>query len=755
MMFPARATLDLLARLKGRRIVVVGDLIADEYLYGKPARISREAPVLILRFTEREVRLGGAANAAHNVQALGAHAVPVGVVGDDEAGREIEALFERAGIATDGVVRAEGRRTPVKTRIMAGGYESTRQQVVRLDREPEPVLAAGRGGAAARAAGRARPGCRRIRRCRTTATARLSPRVFEPARELARARGAPVSVDSRYDLLRFRGATAATPNEPEVEALTGAELADERAIEKAGRQVLERLEARLLLVTRGSRGMALFERDGPVTFIPIHGSDQIADVTGRGGHRDQRLHRRPRRGRSRRARRLARQRRGRRGRDEARDRERDARRSRSGARSEPASDGAVLGPEEAARWASTQRGRARRSSSPTAASTSSTWATCAIWPPPARWATCWWWRSTRDASVRRLKGAGRPLMPAAERAELRGRARRRRRSGGLRGGHGGRAGAPAAARRAGQGHRLHARTACPERADRARGGRARGHRRRSQGPLDPRPHRRTIVGVSEATGDRAHAPERPRIAIVKLSSLGDVIHALPVARALRRARPQAHITWIVEAREHAILRDHPDIDRVIPVDTRRWRRLDAAAGRRARGLGQARAAAPARAAGRLRGRARPPGAPQERAPHRATRARRVRIGFAPPALPRAGCVLFTNRRVTPPPGAVHVVDQYLALLGPLGIPARPARVPSARVGRRRRGGWTTSSLRPGFKPGDRVVALNPGAGRPEKQWPVEHFRALAERLGTEADARVLLLWGPGELEMAQGDRRPA
>jgi rfaE bifunctional protein kinase chain/domain len=281
MMFPARATLDLVARLRGRRIVVVGDLIADEYLYGKPARISREAPVLILRFTDREVRLGGAANAAHNAHALGARAVPVGVVGEDDAAGELRGLFARAGIATDGLVPAAGRRTPVKTRIMAGGYESTRQQVVRLDREPEPILAPDleeRLLERLAALGRDADGFV----CSDYGYGAVSPRVFETVRELARARGVPVTVDSRYELTRFRGATAATPNEPEVEALTGAELADERAIEKAGRQVLERLEARLLLVTRGSRGMALFERDGPVTFIPIHGSDQIADVTGAG-----------------------------------------------------------------------------------------------------------------------------------------------------------------------------------------------------------------------------------------------------------------------------------------------------------------------------------------------------------------------------------------------------------------------------------------------------------------------------------------
>jgi rfaE bifunctional protein kinase chain/domain len=279
--FPVRRLKDAIARFPGKRIAVVGDLIADEYLYGKPARISREAPVLILRFTDREVRLGGAANAAHNVHALGATVLPVGLLGQDGAGDEVHALFHQAGMSTDGISREVGRSTPMKTRIMAGGYESTRQQVVRLDREPEPILTPDvEERLLERLAGLAREADGFV--LSDYGYGVLSPRVFEVVRELARPRGAPVSVDSRYDLLRFRGATAATPNEPEVEALTGTEFGDERAIEKAGRQVLERLEARLLLVTRGSRGMVLFERDGPVTFVPIFGSDQIADVTGAG-----------------------------------------------------------------------------------------------------------------------------------------------------------------------------------------------------------------------------------------------------------------------------------------------------------------------------------------------------------------------------------------------------------------------------------------------------------------------------------------
>jgi len=207
--FPVRRLKDAIARFPGKRIAVVGDLIADEYLYGKPARISREAPVLILRFTDREVRLGGAANAAHNVHALGATVLPVGLLGQDGAGDEVHALFHQAGMNTDGISRETGRLTPMKTRIMAGGYESTRQQVVRLDREPE----GGISGAAE---------TRLIERLEAVGAnadgflvsdygyGTVTPRVYETVLDLGRARQVPVTVDSRYALPRFKGATAAT-----------------------------------------------------------------------------------------------------------------------------------------------------------------------------------------------------------------------------------------------------------------------------------------------------------------------------------------------------------------------------------------------------------------------------------------------------------------------------------------------------------------------------------------------------------------
>ena len=264
-----------------RRVVVVGDLLTDEYLFGKPARISREAPVLILRFSEREVLLGGAANAANNVHALGARVIPIGVVGRDAAGDELVALFHAAGIPTDGIVTEAGRATPVKTRIMAGGYQSTRQQVVRVDREPTGELMPTTEDAL----------LSRLTALGARADAILisdygygtvTPRVFERVLFLARRMGAIVSVDSRYQLPRFPGVTAATPNEAELEQLMGMPVDNEQAMDKVGRQLLERLDARMLLVTRGSQGMALLERDGATTFIPIHGTDEIADVTGAG-----------------------------------------------------------------------------------------------------------------------------------------------------------------------------------------------------------------------------------------------------------------------------------------------------------------------------------------------------------------------------------------------------------------------------------------------------------------------------------------
>jgi rfaE bifunctional protein kinase chain/domain len=271
----------VLARVPRVRVAVAGDLVADEFIYGQIDRVSREAPVLILGYDSTDVVPGGAGNAANNAAALGARVRLVGVVGRDRAGTGLVAAL-RPHADVGGIVRAGGYVTPVKTRILAGGVHSAKQQVVRIDR----------------AGGRITPAIRRrVERALADAirhvdvviisdygSGLVTPELWQRALALARVRRPPlVLVDSRYALDGFTGMTACTPNESEVEALLGVKIDDDRGVlERAGRTLLERLRCRAVLITRGSRGMALFEPDRPTDHIPIVGSDQVTDVTGAG-----------------------------------------------------------------------------------------------------------------------------------------------------------------------------------------------------------------------------------------------------------------------------------------------------------------------------------------------------------------------------------------------------------------------------------------------------------------------------------------
>jgi D-glycero-beta-D-manno-heptose-7-phosphate kinase len=266
------------------RVAVFGDLIVDEFIYGELSRVSREAPVLILDYDSTEIVPGGAGNAATNLAALGGFPAAVGVAGRDETGRRLlDAMRRRVNIAA--VARPAGYRTPTKTRILAGGVHSAKQQVVRIDRGTRPSFSeADRRGIEARLG----QVCARADALLVSdyGTGLVTPAVVGRAsRKLSRrANGRPpVLVDSRYALFGFRRMTACTPNESEVEQLLGIRIADNlKVLEKAGREILARTRGRAVLVTRGSRGMALFERDRPTAHIPIFGSDQIADVTGAG-----------------------------------------------------------------------------------------------------------------------------------------------------------------------------------------------------------------------------------------------------------------------------------------------------------------------------------------------------------------------------------------------------------------------------------------------------------------------------------------
>ena len=272
----------LAERFAGRRVAVIGDVIGDEFVYGDPARISREAPVLILEHDRTTVLPGGAGNAASNVGALGGAARLVGLVGPRD-GELMDGL--RVRVDTSRVLRPEDYRAPVKTRILAGGLHTARQQIVRVDRgqEGDPTaVAADFERAALDAAG----DCDALL-VSDYGFGLATPALFARLREQVADGGyrspIPMLVDSRRNLTDFRGCTACTPNESEAEQAVGAPIGDDPArLERAGRTLLQRTEAGGVVITRGSRGMAVFVPGLPTEHIPIFGSDEVADVTGAG-----------------------------------------------------------------------------------------------------------------------------------------------------------------------------------------------------------------------------------------------------------------------------------------------------------------------------------------------------------------------------------------------------------------------------------------------------------------------------------------
>jgi D-glycero-beta-D-manno-heptose-7-phosphate kinase len=279
----AARLLRLIDRFHQPQLVVFGDLIADEFVYGRVARMSREAPVLILEYDSTEIVAGGAGNAANNAAALGGRVRLIGLAGRDEAGRRLVSSLQ-SRVARTGIVRPARYGTPVKTRILAGGIHSAKQQVVRIDRRSDEITDANRH-AAERSVSRA------VRQADALLVSDYGSGLVTPAfiqrlaAQARRGRRRPlrVLVDSRYALTRYSRLTACTPNESEVEHALGIVIDDHpRVLERAGRTLLEKTKMEAVLITRGSRGMALFQSAQPTVHIPIYGSDQIADVTGAG-----------------------------------------------------------------------------------------------------------------------------------------------------------------------------------------------------------------------------------------------------------------------------------------------------------------------------------------------------------------------------------------------------------------------------------------------------------------------------------------
>ena len=263
-------------------VTLLGDLVADEFVYGEISRVSREAPVLILKHRERTLLPGGGANAANNLADLGVNVLPVGIVGEDEAGRMLLKYFRHKHIPVSGVLKDKSYTTVTKTRILAGMTHTARQQVVRVDREPQQApnthltrelyLAARNYAHASDALLVSDYGY-----------GAATPAILNTLREKGKAGSIPIVVDSRYRLMMYSGATAATPNEPEVEEALGVRIGqDWNKLLAAGEQVMSRMKLQSLVITRGRDGMVAFDNKHKPVDIPIVGSDQVADVTGAG-----------------------------------------------------------------------------------------------------------------------------------------------------------------------------------------------------------------------------------------------------------------------------------------------------------------------------------------------------------------------------------------------------------------------------------------------------------------------------------------
>ncbi len=278
---PRQRLLSLIGGFAGRRLVVAGDFVLDRFVYGHPRRISREAPVLILRYWKEESLPGGAGNTAANVRALGAVPIPVGVTGADEAGRALRESLVSRGIDAAGLLEVGGYRTPTKTRILGGAPHAIKQQIVRYDVEDMLDESAARSAALASRLSAAAPGADGAI-LSDYGYGAVSPEAIPLLRKALPAK-ARICVDSRHHLPSYVGVDAATPNEEELEECSGEALGDsEEKLARAAAALRERIRCDALLVTRGSRGMALFADAAAPQRIPVHGTDQVADVTGAG-----------------------------------------------------------------------------------------------------------------------------------------------------------------------------------------------------------------------------------------------------------------------------------------------------------------------------------------------------------------------------------------------------------------------------------------------------------------------------------------
>lgn len=260
-------------------VAVIGDLVADEYVYGRQFKLSREAPVIVAKYENEEVLPGGAGNIINNIVSLGATAFPIGLIGNDQNGKSLLNYFTNHGVGTEGIFTCSSRITITKTRFLVGDSHTTKRQVVRFDREPDTTMDK-----------------------RTEQSVIdfidgiedkvdiwiisdynydiITPSIIQRIRELAKKK--TVVADSRHRIKKFEGVTIITPNESEAEEATGRKIENQDHLYEIGAQLLREVNTKAVLITQGNQGMTLFEDDGTIEKVPVYGKNDVIDVTGAG-----------------------------------------------------------------------------------------------------------------------------------------------------------------------------------------------------------------------------------------------------------------------------------------------------------------------------------------------------------------------------------------------------------------------------------------------------------------------------------------
>jgi rfaE bifunctional protein kinase chain/domain len=268
---------------QGKRVLVLGDIVADEQVVGRASSVAREAPVLVLEHLESTLLPGGATNVAANLAALGASTHVCGVIGDDEVGRRLLRRLREAGLGCDGMVVDPSRPTTTKTRIWAGGAQQQVQQLMlrldRVERRPVPPAVCERMAEYVRRAAAAEIDALVISDYENGV---IQPELIAAALPAALGAGRLVAVDAHGGLQRFKGATLFTPNPPEAEAAAGRTFNSVAELEAAGQELIQQLDTRALLITRGQEGMSLITGDGPPLHLPAVVGAAVLDPTGAG-----------------------------------------------------------------------------------------------------------------------------------------------------------------------------------------------------------------------------------------------------------------------------------------------------------------------------------------------------------------------------------------------------------------------------------------------------------------------------------------